>query len=198
MKSNLFKRLLITVGMVSILVICLETVYTRLIQADISGTNKPMQIAHNTSTFTLVRQPLTVHLIEGEPFSTMRLIPQANIITMNRFSSRYQHPPLIRPDEVLKNSFKMNSITRRPTLKTLINTYAVLDRVESNGLAVLLLEDLNEEWMVPKRLLPQESAIDTWFSVTMYANRKTVLMIDHQKQKEEKEKTQTLLKQLQR
>jgi len=43
--------------------------------------------------------------------------------------------------------------------------HGVLDRIEDNEQAVILIEDLGEELIVPKRDLPLGSKANTWFLI---------------------------------
>lgn len=56
-------------------------------------------------------------------------------------------------------------------------SYGVLDRVSSNGNAIILFESLGTETIIDKSLLPDQSEVGTWFYVII-EERKVILTID--------------------
>jgi len=71
----------------------------------------------------------------------------------------------------------------------------VLDRFENN-IAVILIEEVNQELMVPKKNLPNKSYEGTWFLISITTDGFHILHIDKETTQTEKEKSLKLLKKL--
>ncbi|HLQ70383.1 MAG TPA: DUF3006 domain-containing protein [Bacillota bacterium] len=74
--------------------------------------------------------------------------------------------------------------------------YGVLDRYTDNGLAVILLEDRKEEWMVQKDELPASSREGVWFLIRKNVGMYSILSIDWEKTKKAAEQSQKLMEKL--
>lgn len=71
----------------------------------------------------------------------------------------------------------------------------VLDRFEGNQ-AVILMEDINVEVLIPKEELPEGSKVNTVFKMKKFAESYTIIEIDHSAEQEAKETTQDLMAKL--
>lgn len=71
----------------------------------------------------------------------------------------------------------------------------VLDRIEDN-VAVILIEEIKEEFTLPKEKLPRNSKEGTWFSIKKENGHFKILQIDAALTKEKEEKSLNLLSQL--
>ena len=72
----------------------------------------------------------------------------------------------------------------------------VLDRIEDNKHAVILIEELNDEWIIPAEELPQGSEVNTWFTLQKQQGRYHIIDIDHELTKQKAEKTSDLMAKL--
>lgn len=73
----------------------------------------------------------------------------------------------------------------------------VLDRFTDNDLAVILIESINKELVVPKKELPQGSKVNTWFTLKEQQGSYTIVSIDEQKTTSAADKSKNLADQLQ-
>lgn len=71
----------------------------------------------------------------------------------------------------------------------------VLDRIE-NQLAVILIEDINKEIIIPMKDLPPNSQEGTWFDLEELEGEIKIISIDHDLTQKEAQKSQDLLNQL--
>lgn len=55
----------------------------------------------------------------------------------------------------------------------------VLDRMENGGWAVILLEEVNREMIVPAAELPEGSRINSWFNISFDDNGIASIELDH-------------------
>lgn len=70
-------------------------------------------------------------------------------------------------------------------------SFGVLDRFENN-IAVILLEDTDQEWHIPINILPSQSQEQTWMKITCIGSRYE-FEIEEQKSKDENERAKELL-----
>lgn len=77
--------------------------------------------------------------------------------------------------------------------------YGVLDRIEDGNNAVILIEDIEQEVIMPVGNLPDGSKEGVWFSIEFdEKNHKYIIVdIDHERTKKQLEKSIRLLKKLQ-
>lgn len=73
----------------------------------------------------------------------------------------------------------------------------VLDRIE-DGIAVVLVHELNAEFTLRAEDLPSESEVGTWYHIAKTAGEFTILSIDERETIQAKKKTQLLMKKLQK
>ncbi len=73
----------------------------------------------------------------------------------------------------------------------------VLDRVEDNGQAVILIGELEKELVMPNKKLPPGSHENSWFQIKMLQGKFEVTSVDAEKTRREKEKSKILLDRLQ-
>ena len=71
-----------------------------------------------------------------------------------------------------------------------------LDRIEDNNKAVILVEELNKEYVVPVTELPDGSAPKTWFNLVIIQDQITSIEKDAEKTNSEYEKMMDLLAKL--
>jgi len=71
----------------------------------------------------------------------------------------------------------------------------VLDRIEDN-VAVILVEEIKEQFTLPKEELPEHSEEGTWFSIKKEKGGFTIVQIDRELTKQKREKSLDLLSQL--
>ncbi|MBM6615574.1 DUF3006 domain-containing protein [Desemzia sp. RIT804] len=69
----------------------------------------------------------------------------------------------------------------------------MLDRFEGNK-AVLLMEELNKEWIVEKSQLPEGSETGDWFTMELTDDELSDIVIDHQLTEEKKQSVDDLMK----
>ena len=55
----------------------------------------------------------------------------------------------------------------------------VLDRIEDGQQAVILIEALEKEWVVPMHALPPGSKVNMWFDMKLNGEKFEVLRINH-------------------
>jgi len=92
---------------------------------------------------------------------------------------------------ILAIIFMMHSIN--PANGDTVIAYGVLDRMEDNEQAVILIEDLGEELIVPKQDLPLGSKENTWFLIEKNNEGKLErISIDYKTTVEEAEKMKRL------
>ena len=72
----------------------------------------------------------------------------------------------------------------------------VLDRFEDQDIAVILIEELNKEILLPKSKLPGGSRESIWFNIVVIQNAYKIISIDYEKTKEEALKSADLMKRL--
>lgn len=74
--------------------------------------------------------------------------------------------------------------------------YGVLDRYTSNGSAVILIEDKEEEWIVQEDDLPESSKEGVWFKINKNNDVYIIDSIDWKRTNEAEKKSQYLMKRL--
>lgn len=74
--------------------------------------------------------------------------------------------------------------------------YGVLDRYTDEGDAVILLEDREEEWIVPADELPEASREGVWFQIGLDGESFNIISIDWRRTKEAERKSKELLDEL--
>lgn len=74
--------------------------------------------------------------------------------------------------------------------------YGVLDRIEDKEQAVIMIEQLNEQWIVDKNELPDNSKVDMWFTIDYCVDTIEVISIDPKKTKLEMKRSSELINQL--
>ncbi|WP_280770855.1 DUF3006 domain-containing protein [Salipaludibacillus daqingensis] len=62
-----------------------------------------------------------------------------------------------------------------------MNKKGVIDRLEDNKLAVILVESEGLEYVVPKEKLPKEAGAGTWLTFVVENNNMTDISIDYAK-----------------
>src|SRR5699024_8083941 len=73
----------------------------------------------------------------------------------------------------------------------------VLDRIEDNDMAVILIEEINKELIIPLHELPSGSKESTWFHIEKRDETFEVISIDSKTTSQEAEKSTDLMKKLQ-
>lgn len=76
-----------------------------------------------------------------------------------------------------------------------VTVHGVLDRIEGEK-AVILIEELNEQWIVPKKQLPKQSKQQMWFNIQHEGDKIQIISIDQEKTDKEREKSEHLIKKL--
>lgn len=71
-----------------------------------------------------------------------------------------------------------------------------LDRIEENKLAIILVEDLHREFVIPVAELPEGSKPQTWFNLVIFQDKIISIHIDHETSTSEQEKVSDLLSKL--
>lgn len=71
-----------------------------------------------------------------------------------------------------------------------------LDRIEDNNLAVILIEEINEEIIIPLDELPEGSTENTWLQLEKTDDSFQVIAIDDEKTEQETETSQDLMAKL--
>lgn len=74
--------------------------------------------------------------------------------------------------------------------------YGVLDRIEDQDLAVILIEEKKKEIILPLDRLPPNSKEGTWFRMSKEDGTYKVLAIDEEKTKQQEIRSADLLAQL--
>lgn len=84
------------------------------------------------------------------------------------------------------------------TTDEIMTQHGVIDRINKNDIAVILLEDIGEECLVHVKDLPEGSAEQTWVTVKFIKakNMCDVIEINEKKTIDEKERSNHLQKQL--
>ncbi|SFH62953.1 DUF3006 domain-containing protein [Pisciglobus halotolerans] len=72
----------------------------------------------------------------------------------------------------------------------------VLDRFESQQKAVILIEEIQKEWVVPRSILPEGSSKNTWFTIEEQGDTFKIKGIDEKLTKEKAQSSAALLKKL--
>lgn len=72
----------------------------------------------------------------------------------------------------------------------------VLDRIEDQKFAVILIEEIKEQFVVPVHKLPEGSVEGTWFNIDKRDNEFHIIEIDEEATHKEAEKSKDLLAQL--
>ncbi|WP_138417547.1 DUF3006 domain-containing protein [Aquibacillus sediminis] len=72
----------------------------------------------------------------------------------------------------------------------------VLDRIEEDRYAVILLEEHNREVILPKDQLPSGSEVHDWFRITMEGDTVTSITLDEKTTQAEEAKTEDMMKKL--
>lgn len=72
----------------------------------------------------------------------------------------------------------------------------VIDRIEDSGQAVILIDDLQRTFIVPKKHLPPNSKENMWVTVEMIGGIYKVTSVDHRMTKQQSQRTSELLKRL--
>jgi len=70
------------------------------------------------------------------------------------------------------------------------------DRIEDNQLAVILVEELNKEFVLPVTELPKGSNPKTWFDLVITQDKITSIIINHEKTESGQEKVDDMLTKL--
>jgi len=73
----------------------------------------------------------------------------------------------------------------------------VLDRIEDNDMAVILIEEINKELIIPLHELPSGSKENMWFHIEKKGEMFEVISIDSKTTSQEAEKSIDLMKKLQ-
>ena len=71
-----------------------------------------------------------------------------------------------------------------------------LDRIEDNQYAVILVEEMKKEFIVPKEDLPQGSTENSYFEITIENEKITFLKLDEQTTLSEQEKVDDMMTKL--
>lgn len=109
------------------------------------------------------------------------------LLTTSTYSSRY-----VESDNSSTNMIvTFNHITNYPIVVS-----GVLDRIENRQIAVILLEDIDEQITIPKTKLPKGSTTNTWFMIKIYRSFITLLAIDENRTMVEKQKSEQLREKL--
>lgn len=74
--------------------------------------------------------------------------------------------------------------------------HGVLDRIE-NGIATILIDDLNEELILSASELPEGSEEGTWFYLEKVNDSFVINKIDHTRVASERQRSKNIMKQLQ-
>lgn len=72
----------------------------------------------------------------------------------------------------------------------------VLDRIEDNGQAVILIESIPKMLVIPLSSLPPDSEENMWFTIRKTSNTYQVISIDYQTTMRQRERSSQLLQQL--
>ncbi|RNF39099.1 DUF3006 domain-containing protein [Planococcus salinus] len=71
-----------------------------------------------------------------------------------------------------------------------------LDRIEDDGRAVILLEELQQEIVLPMERLPAGSDVDSWFDITLENDEVTSIVLDETTSAKKTEQANELLQKL--
>jgi hypothetical protein len=74
----------------------------------------------------------------------------------------------------------------------------VLDRIEDNDMAVILIEEISRELIIPLHKLPAGSKEGIWFHIEKKKDKLEVVSIDHEATNRESAKSAALMKKLQK
>ncbi|MEC5423123.1 DUF3006 domain-containing protein [Virgibacillus sp. C22-A2] len=72
----------------------------------------------------------------------------------------------------------------------------ILDRFEDNDIAVILVEEINEEMIVSKDKLPEGSDVNTYFHIEKRNGKLEIISIDTSSRKKEAQQSSDLMKKL--
>ncbi len=72
----------------------------------------------------------------------------------------------------------------------------VLDRIEDNDMAVILIEEINKELTIPLHDLPKGSTESTWFHIEKKGDAFEVISIDSKTTSQEADKSADVMKKL--
>lgn len=72
----------------------------------------------------------------------------------------------------------------------------VLDRIEDNNMAVILIEQINEELIIPLHELPKGSKESTWFNIEKKGDTFKVISINSKTTAQEADNSADLMKKL--
>jgi hypothetical protein len=71
-----------------------------------------------------------------------------------------------------------------------------LDRIEENKLAIILVEELNREFVIPVEELPEGTQPQTWFDLVIIQDQIISIHMNHEKTASEQEKVSSVLSKL--
>lgn len=71
-----------------------------------------------------------------------------------------------------------------------------LDRIEDNQYAVILVEEMKKEFIIPKEDLPQGSKENSFFEITIENEKITSILLDEQATLSEQEKVDDMMTKL--
>jgi hypothetical protein len=71
-----------------------------------------------------------------------------------------------------------------------------LDRIEDNQYAVILVEEMKKEFIIPKEYLPQGSKEDSYFEIIIENEKITSIELDEQTTLSEQEKVDDMMTKL--
>jgi len=72
----------------------------------------------------------------------------------------------------------------------------VFDRIEDNEKAVILIEEMNDEFIVPVNELPKGAKVNTWLNIEKINDEYHVHSINEKETVRKKEKTSALMEKL--
>jgi hypothetical protein len=71
-----------------------------------------------------------------------------------------------------------------------------LDRIEDNKFAVILVEEIKKEFLIPKTELPEGSPVGSYFQLTIETDQITSMKLDKQSTMTEQKKVDNLMSKL--
>jgi hypothetical protein len=71
-----------------------------------------------------------------------------------------------------------------------------LDRIEEGKWGVILVEEIQQEWLIPVSELPEGSDIRTWFDLVIEQNIITSIRINHEKTVSQKNNVENMVSKL--
>jgi hypothetical protein len=71
-----------------------------------------------------------------------------------------------------------------------------LDRIEDDQFAVILVEEIKKEFIIPKATLPQGSKVNSYLELTIEDDKITSLKLDEQTTLTEQEKVENMMTKL--